>query len=369
MKIIHSLAVLLSLITISFTVKATDPCVGTTQTIFHEQGFEWYAYYHSPTNYDGTIPPNHYSGSDLIITFDKAGPVTILRDITNPDGTITIPYTINVINCLNISNLPTFLCNGNSQGLTLTDSNGSTTYNWTAPTGWSLNGGGNTLTTSSTAVTITAANPSVQGHNLITVTSDNSGNRTFDIWVGAPNAGLYRIYPSGLEHIDPVTLTAGGTYTFYADPPPGATTYTWTLPTGFTWGTGSHTASQVNIKVSSASNSFVLTCSASNSCGSSAMHNLHITTSGSGGGRDKIMAMNANVPVDIPYPTPVNENININLSQPSVISLINFQGTIVRQMSVEGATIISTDDLNSGVYVVKLQNQDGLKQFRITIQK
>ena len=76
-----------------------------------------------------------------------------------------------------------------------------------------------------------------------------------------------------------------------------------------------------------------------------------------------------NITVDVPYPIPSRDNINIKLSQPSIVKMINLQGATVREVSAEGQTIISTDDLSPGVYLLKVINQTQTTQYKVTIDK
>jgi hypothetical protein len=368
-KIFSSLVVFISLISLPLSLKA-DVCVGSTITFAYEQGFEWYGYYHSPKNADGTIPPYYYSGNSLVVTYTVVGQGSVLRDVTNPDGTTTFPYTVNVVNCLAIPSLPSVLCSGNVQSLSLTDTNGSTSYTWTAPSGWSLNGGSNTLTTSSTSVSVTVANPATSGYNPITVSSNNSGTRTFNVWIGSPSFNT--VYESLHPNVNPISLQMNSTYLFYADAN-GATSYTWTVPSGYSGGTS---GTSVYMTTASYPGIFVIPVTASNSCGS-AYSSIQTELSDSGGQNGRKAADDgpepledeANIIFDTPYPIPSHDHININLSQPSTISMINMQGIAVRELSTEGQTIISTDDLTAGVYLFKLQNRTQLKQFKVIIHK
>jgi hypothetical protein len=93
------------------------------------------------------------------------------------------------------------------------------------------------------------------------------------------------IYAGSSRGLNPVPLTTGGLYQFNCDPVPGATSYTWVLPAGFSFYSGA-TISSPWITTSLTTGSYVMYCSANNACGSSWTNNLtiNITAGGSGGG-------------------------------------------------------------------------------------
>jgi len=120
---------------------------------------------------------------------------------------------VNVANCLSLS-IPTFVCNNDSRSYTLTDSNSSTSYTYTVPSGWQINGGSNTLTTSSTTITITVSSTATHGFNpisilLIILVTERRTSGSDHL-----SPGVMRLYPSGWEGTNPATLLPNHTYPF-----------------------------------------------------------------------------------------------------------------------------------------------------------
>lgn len=122
---------------------------------------------------------------------------------------------------------------------------------------------------------------SVSGYNgLVTVSAVNACGAvaTEDIWVGLPSADINTlIYANGHYGEDPVTLSSSSLYRFGCDPVSGdVTSFTWVLPSGFSFAGGSTTSSP-RINTSATVGSYSLFCSANNVCGAAWTHDLGIT--------------------------------------------------------------------------------------------
>lgn len=61
-----------------------------------------------------------------------------------------------------------------------------------------------------------------------------SFTQTTNVWLGLPAADNNTLIWAGTRGVNPVTTSPGATYTFQGDNAPGATSYTWLLPNGFT---------------------------------------------------------------------------------------------------------------------------------------
>jgi hypothetical protein len=377
-KTLLSLVVFLGLISISQSLFAVNVvCSNATDTYTDFCGGFSCSYYHDASYDDGTLPIQSKAGGVLTIVWPHAGTGKVAVWVDPLGGTQTIiTFNVTVTDCLSIVSMPTFLCSGNSKSFSISDTNASTSYTWTAPSGWTINGGTNTLTTTSTSVTIVVSNPSTHGYNPITVSSNNSGTRTFNVWIGAP--GGPTVYESGQPNANPVNLSKSTSYTFYAQAV-GATDYGWTLPSGFSFSVlGVTHGSPVYITMASIGGTFSIRVKPTNTCGSSLAF-LQVILPGTGEEGSRKASDDSetisdqtepdNIKVDVPYPIPSRDHININLSQRSSIKLINLQGITVRDVTSEGQTIISTDDLSSGVYLLKVLNQKGVRQFKVSIQK
>ncbi len=182
-----------------------------------------------------------------------------------------------------------FICSSTGQF----QATGSVTWSSSDPSILSIN--------SSSGLSTSPSN--LNGGVIITATSTGCGSfqpLTIKTFVGAPLANNSTvIYPSGQRSIDPVTLCAGCTYNFLVDYVEGATSYTWILPTGFSFISGENTSTP-GIRTSTISGTYTLYCSANNLCGSSYTHSLIINIGG-GGQQQRISV----------YPNPTSNNLTI----------------------------------------------------------
>lgn len=373
----------LSVVVIVLSCQTTiaDPCQGTTVFYPYEQGIGWFKIYTYAVNPDGSTPPQYHSGinnRDLTVTWDKAGTGTLYFYELMFDGSEYNLYQyVNVANCLSFSGIPVYACNNASLSLTLSDTNGSSTYTYTVPSGWTINGGSNVLTTSSTSISV-GVSSSAQGYNPITVTSNNSGNRTYNLWIGLPdNTTTNAVYAAGHDGSNPVTLSLNTTYAFFVHPVAGADAYTWTLPTGFSWGSGPTTGSPVNITTAAYTGSFNLYCRAQNSCGFRRLTPLVIDVT-SGGPIERLAAPEddpefsfsptiENTVTDTPYPIPAIGDIHVTLSEHSKVTLIDLSGRSLYNALASGKVTIPVRQYTPGFYIVTIHNTKIKKAFKVLV--
>ena len=144
----------------------------------------------------------------------------------------------------------TVICPNSTQTYSIAPVTGAVNYTWTLPSGWS---GSST----DVSITLTAGNSG----GTISVTANNlcgsSPAQTLAVTVGS---GLSQ--PGAISGASPVC--SGGTGTYSISAVSGATSYTWTLPSGWT---GSSTTTSINTTIGP--NSGNITVTASNSCGTS----------------------------------------------------------------------------------------------------
>jgi hypothetical protein len=146
----------------------------------------------------------------------------------------------------------------------------ATTYNWTAPTGWTITAGAGT-----TSITVTTGAAGQNGN--ISVTAQNS--------CGTSTASTLAVT------VSPATPAQPGTITGVATKCPGltgqvysiaavtnATTYNWTVPTGWTITAGAGTTS-ITVTTGSAGQNGNISVTAQNSCGTSTARTLAVTVS------------------------------------------------------------------------------------------
>jgi gliding motility-associated-like protein len=157
-----------------------------------------------------------------------------------------------------------------SQVYSISPVTGATTYTWTVPTGWSITGG-----TGTTSITVTTGTAGQNGN--ISVTADNSCGTSTPRTLGVT--------------VSPGTPTQPGTITGTATQCPGltsqvysisavtnATTYTWTIPTGWSVTAGTGTTS-ITVTTGTAGQNGNISVTAGNSCGTSAARTLGVTVS------------------------------------------------------------------------------------------
>jgi len=136
---------------------------------------------------------------------------------------------------------------------------GATSYTWTLPSGWSG-------TSTTTSISTTAGD----NGGTISVTSNNdcgsSEVRTLIVYTCTPPAQPGPI--SGETEVIP-----GQSYTYGVNQVPGATSYTWTLPSGW-----SGTSTSTSISTTAGDNGGTISVTANNDCGSSEARTLIVYT-------------------------------------------------------------------------------------------
>jgi hypothetical protein len=164
---------------------------------------------------------------------------------------------------------------------------------------------------SGSTASLSAASSSTNGSANIIFTVVGPGNcyiarvqKTF--LLGQPIASSSTlIYPSGQRGVNPVSLCAGCTYNFFVDYVPYATSYTWVLPSGFSFVSGRTTATP-GIKTATSSGTYVMNCAANNGCGASWTHSLTIKIGGGGGQQQQMIAV---------HPNPSSKDLTVELTQ------------------------------------------------------
>jgi len=155
-------------------------------------------------------------------------------------------------------------CVGSSQTYSVTNVSG-VTYNWSFPSGWTQTGGG-----TSNSVTVTVGS----GAGNITVTPSNAcGNgtaRTLAVTTTASPAQPGAI--SGT--VTQCPGVSGQTYSISAVS--GATTYTWSVPTGWSI-TGGQGSTSLTVTTGSTGQNGNISVTAGNTCGTSSAQTLAVT--------------------------------------------------------------------------------------------
>jgi hypothetical protein len=152
------------------------------------------------------------------------------------------------------------ICQGNTQIYSVAPVNGALSYTWTMPAGW-------VGTSTSNSITITAGNSS---GNISVRANNNCGS--------SPTKSLgitVSVTPSEPGLISgPNNLCVWTTQTYSVAPVAGASSYTWTLPSGWTG-----TSTVDSIVLTSGSTSGIIRVTANNYCGSSSVRSMFVSIS------------------------------------------------------------------------------------------
>jgi PKD-like domain/Secretion system C-terminal sorting domain/Ser-Thr-rich glycosyl-phosphatidyl-inositol-anchored membrane family len=151
----------------------------------------------------------------------------------------------------------TNICANSSNNYSIISVIGATSYTWTLPSGWSG---------SSTSTSISTTSNTTGGY--ITVTANNACGSSTTQGVSV-NVNLVPSQPGAIT--GNTTICSGTLNTYQVSSVSGATSYTWTLPSGWT-GTSATNA----INATSSTNSGNITVTANNSCGASTSQTIAI---------------------------------------------------------------------------------------------
>jgi len=218
------------------------------------------------TSYTWTLPSGWIGTSATTSITATAGSLggTISVTANNSCGSST-PRTLSV----SVTPTPTqpetilgdtTVCQSSSQTYSISSVSGATSYTWTLPSGW---------TGSSATTSITATAGSSGG--IISVTANNSCEsstpRTLSVSV-TPT-------PTQPETISgDTTVCQSSSQTYSISSVSGATSYTWTLPSGWTGSSGT-----TSITATAGSSGGTISVTANNSCGSSTPRTLSVSVS------------------------------------------------------------------------------------------
>jgi hypothetical protein len=255
-----------------------------------------------PSYTDGTIPPYHLDSNDnLIVTWPHAGSGTYYVFVDTPFDPLILQVSVTIGPEINFSSMPSTLCHGQSGTFTIVENCNGNSFNWIAPQGWSINGGANTLLTSSLTVNISAP-ASGTGSAQITVISNYGSVASTSVWVGSPIFNSISVDGS----TSPVPLCGSGNYIGYTTGQAHvlSTTVSGTSSVAFALSgsgasevTGSAiSATSYQFASSSSTANFSITATASNSCNtiSQCLPFYNVSGGGGGGGGCSLYAVSPN---------------------------------------------------------------------------
>ncbi len=187
-----------------------------------------------------------------------------VASLTNSFGCTTSSQVVNVI----VNPLPAkpgiisgsnSVCQNSSQNYSVPSVTGATSYTWTLPSGWT-----GSSTTNSITTTVGASG------GTITVKANNScGNSSSQDLSIIVNSIPQLPVPGAISGNS--SVCQGSSQTYSINPVTTATSYTWTLPSGWS---GSSTTNSITTTVGAAGG--IIAVKANNSCGSSSNYGLSI---------------------------------------------------------------------------------------------
>ena len=216
------------------------------------------------TSYNWTLPGG-WSGTSTtnsITTVAGANSGAITVSASNTCGTsspVTFAVTVNPVPVQpGAITGNTSVCQGVSQNYSISAVAGATSYTWTLPGGWS----GTSTTTSIVAM------PGAGG-GVLSVTANNACGAS------APSVLTIAVSSTPLQPgaiTGPLTFCPSQPGTYSVNAVAGATSYNWTLPSGWS---GTSTTNTINTTSSAIAGTISVT--ASNTCGTSAAQTLSVT--------------------------------------------------------------------------------------------
>ncbi|MBL0340659.1 MAG: T9SS type A sorting domain-containing protein [Bacteroidetes bacterium] len=229
---------------------------------------------------------------------------------------------------------------------------GATSYNWSVPAGTTLISGQGT-----NAITLTTNVGFVSGQVCVTAFNGciNSTSRCAVLY-GAPAKGVIQ----GVS-----TVCAGQTNLNYSVPAAfGATTYTWTVPSGSTIVSGQGTNAIVVTFGATAGNVAV---TAKNTCGNRGTSTFPVTINCRVSGVENL---------DV-YPNPASTNVDVifNANDKGIasIQLMDLTGRMVYTKTVEALEgrnkiTIDVDGYSKGVYLMNVTKNNAISRIKLVVE-
>ena len=214
----------------------------------------------------------------------------------------------------------------------------ATSYNWTVPTGWTITGGAGT-----SSITVTAGSAGQNGN--ITVTAINiCGTSAAQTLAVATSSGIPAVPGPITGNSDQCANTSGHIYSIASVP--NATTYSWSLPSGWTISVGAGTTS-ITVSIAAGAASGNISVTAGNICGTSSTSVLAVyVVSSVPATPGSLTGLSAVCPVkNISYSiSSVTNALNYTWTVPTNWSILSGQGTT--SITVQVPTNASSGDVS-----------------------
>ncbi|MEP7323137.1 MAG: T9SS type A sorting domain-containing protein [Saprospiraceae bacterium] len=240
---------------------------GNTSICFNSSNSYSISAVQGATSYTWTLPAG-WSGSSTStsITANAGSGSGTISVTSNNACTSSVARTLNVVNSgppnqpgVITGNSP--VCPNSSNIYNIDVVPGATTYTWTLPSGWSGSSSSNSISVMSGAL----------GGNISVVANSTCGtsiSRVLAVTTASSPAQPGTITGN-------VAVCANSANTYSAISVPGATSYTWTLPVGWSGSSSTNT-----INATAGANAGTISVTANSSCGSSLARTLSVNTSG-----------------------------------------------------------------------------------------
>lgn len=304
----------------------------------------------------GTFTAN--AGSHTYTVTDSHG-CSKSKTINIADGTGTPPHKPGTISGTQYN-----LCQSGSHQYSVAAVTGATSYTWTAPAGFTIQGNG------TRTVTITVPS-SFTTSGQIKVTASNSCGTS-----AASVLTVYAVTPNPASRITgPTSVTKNQSNVVYSLPVLTNVTYTWSVPQGASITSGQGT-NKIKVSFGANAKSGNVSVFISNACGSSPTGRLAVTVSGSvkdAAQEDLIATTDI---IAFPNPTGGVTNISFNTGKTGKYTLYvaDINGKQILQTSgitITGNNLVKIDlsSFANGVYIAKLLTEDYTKTLKLIKEK
>jgi len=255
-----------------------------------------------------------------------------------------------------ITGLTSGLCNRTGVTYCTPAVSGATSYHWSVPTGATIVSGQGT-----TCITVnfsgSLGSNSLCGYSAICVRAVNA--------CGFSQARCVNLYtaPTGFATLSGLSYaTQGNTTTYSISSINGATSYNWSVPAGWSILSGQGTNS---ITVLVGQHSGYVRVTPSNACASGSIRMKYVIVYNPGF-RDNTLT-NPETPDAILYPNPANESFTIESGDalPSFVEVMDISGKVV--FNGTGIRQVNTQQLTTGIYLVRIYFNDEIQTKRLEI--
>ncbi len=305
-------------------------------------------------------------GSNIIsVSFGAGftgGPMTV--SASNACGTSPVRTRNVSLNILpasaSISGQATGVCGASGVSYTAAAVVGASSYFWTVPAGASIVSGQGSASISVDFSGSFAGGP-------VTVTAQN----------GCGNGATRSLTVSGAPGIaSPIigstALCANQNYLFSVATIAGASTYTWTVPSGFVVQSGQGTKDLTVKAAANPNTNLTISVRASNACGTGPIRSLNGISITLCPRMGEAGAMNV-----VAYPNPVSDLLNIGFdsdkNQDVLVTMTDAAGRVVlseNRNADEGANKleVSVKGMASGIYTLNLRTADAVQKVRVVVE-